>query len=84
MNQDLPFNFVNDLDTIGGNSGSPVINERAEIVGLHFDGNRQSTGHEFGFDADVMRSIGVHSGAVIEALDKVYSARRVVRELTGR
>ena len=84
LNPDLPFNFVTDLDTIGGNSGSPVINEKAEVVGLHFDGNRQSIGHEFGFDADVMRSIDVQSASIIEALDKVYSAQRVVRELTGR
>ncbi|MEO7152544.1 MAG: S46 family peptidase [Burkholderiaceae bacterium] len=78
---DLPMNFVTTNDIIGGNSGSPVVNQRAEIVGLIFDGNRQSLGGEFGFDAAQNRAVAVHSAALLEALDKVYGARSLVEEL---
>jgi hypothetical protein len=53
-------------------------------VGLVFDGNIQSLGGDFGFDAAVNRTVAVHSAALIEALDKVYGAQRLVQEITGR
>jgi hypothetical protein len=80
----VPMNFVTDNDIIGGNSGSPVVNRAGEVVGLVFDGNIQSLGGEYGFDAAVNRTVAVHSAALIEALDKVYGAQRLVQELTGR
>jgi hypothetical protein len=80
---DTPMNFVADTDIIGGNSGSPVVNPRGEVVGLVFDGNIQSLGADYGFDAAVNRTVAVHSAAIVEALGKVYGARRLVRELTG-
>lgn len=76
-----PMDFVTDNDIIGGNSGSPMINKNAEIVGLVFDGNIQSLGGDFGFDDSVNRTIAVHSDAIIEALQKVYGATRVIDEL---
>jgi hypothetical protein len=76
-----PMNFVSTNDIIGGNSGSPVINKDAEIVGLVFDGNIQSLGGEYGFDESVNRSVSVHSEALIEALKTVYKADRVLEEL---
>jgi len=78
---DLPMNFVTNNDIIGGNSGSPVINRRGEIVGLVFDGNIHSLGGEYGFDETVNRTVAVHSAALLEALDKVYGAQRLVREI---
>ncbi len=76
-----PFNFCTSNDIIGGNSGSPVINKNAEIVGLIFDGNLQSLGGEYGFDASVNRAVAVHSQALLVALDKIYGAQRLVAEL---
>ncbi|MFB1485033.1 S46 family peptidase [Corallococcus sp. RDP092CA] len=76
-----PMNFVTTNDIIGGNSGSPVVNKNHEIVGLVFDGNIQSLGGEYGFDESVNRTVAVHSDAIIEALQKVYGANRVLEEL---
>jgi len=77
----VPFNFVTTNDVIGGNSGSPVVNRHGEVVGLVFDGNIQSLGGDYGFDESVNRTVAVHSAALIEAMDKVYGARRLVNEL---
>lgn len=77
-------NFVTTNDIIGGNSGSPVISADRELVGLVFDGNIYSLGGAYGFDARVNRTVAVHSGAIIEALDKVYGAQRLVLELNPK
>jgi hypothetical protein len=58
-----------------------VINKDAEIVGLVFDGNIQSLGGEYGFDETVNRTVSVHSQALLEALDKIYGARRLIQEI---
>jgi Peptidase S46 len=76
-----PFDFVTTNDIIGGNSGSPVIDKDARIVGLVFDGNIQSLGGDYGFDEAVNRAVSVHSAAILEALTKVYGADRVVKEI---
>lgn len=76
-----PMNFVTDNDIIGGNSGSPVVNSRGELIGLLFDGNIHSLGGEYGFDPATNRAVAVHSRAIVESLDKVYGARRIVDEL---
>lgn len=78
---DVPFNFVTTNDIIGGNSGSPMLNRKGEVVGLVFDGNIQSLGGDYGFDESVNRTVAVHSAALVEALDKVYDAKRLVKEL---
>jgi hypothetical protein len=75
------FNFCTTNDIIGGNSGSPVIDKDAEIVGLIFDGNIQSLGGDFGYEGEINRAVAVNSGAIIEALKSVYRANRVVEEL---
>jgi hypothetical protein len=81
LNVGTPFNMCTTNDIIGGNSGSPVFDKDRQIVGLIFDGNIQSLGGEYGFDETVNRAISVHSAALMEALDHVYGARRIVSEL---
>ncbi|HEX8772354.1 MAG TPA: S46 family peptidase [Pyrinomonadaceae bacterium] len=78
----MPFNFVAALDSTGGNSGSPVINRDAQIVGLLFDGNIQSLIGDYVYDETQNRSVCVDSRAMIEALRKVYGAGEVADELT--
>jgi hypothetical protein len=76
-----PFNFCTDNDIIGGNSGSPVFNRDAEIVGIVFDGNLPSLGGDYGFDTATNRAVSLHSEAMMQALKLIYGAERVVKEL---
>jgi len=84
LNPAQRFNFTTSNDIIGGNSGSPMINRKGEIVGLIFDGNIHSLGGAFWFDGRNNRAVAVHSGAILEALSKVYGASDLAREITGR
>jgi hypothetical protein len=81
-----PINFVYSADTIGGNSGSPVINRNAEIVGLNFDSNIQKLSNRYWYieESEGSRAVAVHSAAIIEALRKLYDADALAREITGR
>jgi hypothetical protein len=79
-----PFNFVSTNDITGGNSGSPVINKDAELVGLIFDGNRQSIVGSFYYDESINRAISVDVRAMREVLRHVFNADNVAAELTGQ
>jgi hypothetical protein len=76
-----PFNFVSTLDLTGGNSGSPVIDAEGNIVGLAFDGNRHSIAGSFWYDIETNRAIAVHPAIMLEALEKVYGADRILAEM---
>ena len=84
LNLQQPYNFVTNNDIIGGNSGSPLINKNGEIVGLVFDGNIHSLGGAFWFDSRSNRAVAVHSGGILEAMDKIYGAKELLKELTSK
>ena len=79
-----PMNFVCTTDITGGNSGSPIINVKRELVGLAFDGNIESLPGTFIFDEVGNRTVGVHAGGIVAALRYIYKADRLVAELSGK
>jgi hypothetical protein len=83
LHLETPFNVVCTADVVGGNSGSPLINRKGEIVGLIFDRNLQSLVLDFAYTDRQARALGVHSSAIIEGLRKVYDADRLADEIVG-
>jgi hypothetical protein len=82
MDLSTPVNFVSTNDIIGGNSGSPVVNVRLEIVGLAFDSNIEGMGaSDFILDGEYSRTVSVDSRGMLEALRHVYKADRLVAEI---
>jgi hypothetical protein len=76
-----PFNFAATSDTIGGNSGSPVLNRAGEFVGINFDRNRHGLVRNYVYTDEQARHISVHAQGILEALRVVYHARPLVQEL---
>jgi hypothetical protein len=81
LNPSLPMNLSTTNDIIGGNSGSPLIDKDAKVIGLIFDGNIFSLGGDYGYDAKQNRAVAVDSHALFEGLQKVYHLNRVVEEI---
>ncbi len=81
LNLATPLDFVTTNDIIGGNSGSPVINRKGEIVGLIFDGNIESLAGDYVYDPARNRAVAVHTAGMTEALRKLYNAPALVNEL---
>jgi hypothetical protein len=77
-----PLNFALTADVVGGNSGSPVINTKLEVVGVIFDGNIESLPGDYIYDPERNRAVAVDVRGILEALDDMYDADRLVLELT--
>ncbi|MHB8872311.1 MAG: S46 family peptidase [Myxococcaceae bacterium] len=84
LNEQTPYNVATTNDIIGGNSGSPLVNRDGEVVGLVFDGNLPSLGGRYGYDGRENRTVAVHGDLILTALERVYGAAAVARELRGK
>jgi hypothetical protein len=83
LNPDTVFDISSTNDIIGGNSGSPLIDAKAEVIGAVFDGNIHSLGGDYGYDGALNRAVSVSAAAITEALRKVYGEEALAAELIG-
>jgi Peptidase S46 len=83
LNLDTPLNFAATADTIGGNSGSPLVNQMGEIVGVNFDRNMQALSRNFFFEDKVGRNVSVDVRGIQEALRNIYGATVLADELVA-
>ena len=78
---DVPVNFLSDVDTTGGNSGSPTLNADGELVGLLFDGNYESLSAGWIFNPALTRSIHVDARYMRWVMDEVDHAEHLLKEM---
>lgn len=83
LDPSTPFCFVTTNDIVGGNSGSPLVDAKGQLVGLAFDGNIHSIAGSFWYDQKMNRTVAVHPAIIIAALKDVYGAQGLVNELLG-
>lgn len=77
----MPVNFLTDNDITGGNSGSPVLNGKGELIGLAFDGNIEAMAGDVIFDPVLQRTINVDIRYVLWCIDKLAGAKHIVEEM---
>ncbi|MBZ4417128.1 S46 family peptidase [Myxococcus sp. RHSTA-1-4] len=82
--KDVPVNFLSDADTTGGNSGSPTVNGRGQLVGVNFDRVWENVANDFGYNPDVARNVNVDVRYILWMLDQVENADALLRELGVR
>ena len=76
--------FLSENDITGGNSGSPVINANAELIGIAFDGNWEAMSGDIAYEPELQRTISVDIRYVLWVMDKVEGAKHLVDEMTIR
>lgn len=81
LDLDTPYNFVCTADITGGNSGSPVINEHGELVGLIFDSNLHGIVHDIVYEEERGRAVAVDVRGMVESLSNVYKAHALIDEI---
>ena len=81
-NGQMPVNFLSDNDITGGNSGSPVMNAKGELLGLAFDGNIEAMAGDVIFDPKLQRTISVDIRYVLFIIDKFAGATHIIDEFT--
>lgn len=77
----VPVCFISNNDITGGNSGSPIMNGKGELIGLAFDGNYEGTPGDYIFDPSMNRTISVDIRYVLFVIDRVYGAQNLISEL---
>ena len=83
LDPSTPFCFVTTNDIVGGNSGSPLVDSKGQLVGLAFDGNIHSIAGSFWYDGKMNRTVAVHPAIIITALRDVYGSKGLADELLG-
>ncbi len=78
---DLVTDFITTNDITGGNSGSPVMDGKGNLIGLAFDGNYEALSHKIQFDKDLNRTICVDIRYVLWCIDKLGNAKNIINEL---
>ena len=80
-NGKMPLAFISNLDITGGNSGSPIMNGRGELIGLAFDGNWESMSGDIIFEPELQRCISVDIRYVLFIIEKYGGATNLIDEL---
>jgi len=83
-NGKMPVNFLTDHDITGGNSGSPVINGKGELIGIAFDGNWEAMSMDIAFEEPLQRTINVDIRYVLFIIDKYAGAKHLIDEMDVR
>jgi hypothetical protein len=78
-----PLNLVSTVDISGGSSGSPLLNEDLEVVGVVFDSNMEALPNQYFYRTRGARAVAVDARGILEALRTVYEADRLVNEITA-
>ncbi len=80
-NGDLPVCFISNNDITGGNSGSPVINGKGELIGCAFDGNWEAMSGDIFFEENLQRTISVDARYILYIVDKLAGAQNIIDEI---
>jgi hypothetical protein len=81
-NGEMPVGFLTTTDITGGNSGSPVLNGKGELIGLAFDGNWEAMSGDIAFEPELQRTISVDIRYVLFIIDKYAGAKNIIDELS--